>query len=203
MMPTRNAFAAVRLTYVRKLPNLPYHITLQVWSHSYDHPDPNHRSSMVTGVYITQLPQVPPGTNYQMSNLKITDRYGIDENTMWTVSSGPTEFGFDGYTEIDTGRPCQPGFPNVLWGVYTGIYDERCLADPSCDARRLQTYRPMWASLAGFNYLIGPVTFSFDIALPVVPAAVKLRVGHVGGNGGNPAQRMATLPSEEFVIQLP
>lgn len=202
-MPTRNALAAIRLTYAKKRTATKYSIKLEVWSHSYDHPDPNHRSSMITGVYLTQLPLQTPGNNYGVSNLKITDRYGIDENSMWTPSSGPTEFGFDGYTELDTGRPCQPGFPNVVFGTYTGIYDERCLADPACDARRLQTVRTQWAQLSAYNYLLGPVTFAFDMVLPVVPAAVKLRVGHVGGNGGNPAQRWALLPNEEFVIQVP
>jgi hypothetical protein len=202
-LPTRNALAAIRLSYARKRAATKYSVKLEVWSHSYDHPDPNHRSSAITGVYLTQLPLLPPASNYTISNLKITDRYGIDERSMWNTVSAPTEFGFDGYVELDTGRPCQPGFPNVLWGLYTGIYDERCLADPACDARRLQTYRPVWSQLSGYNYLLGPVTFAFDIALSVVPAAVRLRVGHVGGNGGNPAQRSATLPSEEFVIQVP
>lgn len=204
-MPTRNALAAIRLTYAKKRGATKYSVELEVWSHSYDHPDPNHRSSAVTGVYLTQLPVLPLGNNYTISNLKITDRYGIDERSMWNTVSAPTEFGFDGYTELDTGRPCQPGFPTVLWGVYTGIYDERCLADPKVDATRLQTLRtpPSLVQLVGYNYLLGPVTFAFDIALSVVPAAVRLRVGLVGGNGGNPAQRSASLPNEEFVIQVP
>ena len=53
------------------------------------------------------------------------------------------------------------------------------------------------------NYLFGPVTFTFDINLSAAPTAVKLKMGLVGGNGGNPAQLYATLPSEEFVIQFP
>jgi hypothetical protein len=201
-MPTRNALASIRLSYVHKTPAAPYHITIQVWSHSYDHPDPNHRSAMVSGVYLTQL-AVNPG--YSVSNLRITDRYGIDETWLWTVASSTTEIGFDGYAELDTGRPCQPGFPNVLWGAYTGIYDERCLADPACDARRLQTYLPLPArtQLSAYNYLLGPVTFAFDIKLSAIPIAVRLSMRHVGGNGGNPAQRWALLPSEEFVIQVP
>lgn len=202
-MPTRNALAAIRLTYTKKRGATKYSIKLEVWSHSYDHPDPNHRSSIITGVYLTQLPQLPPANSYSVSNLNITDRYGINQNSMWTGVNRGTEFGFEGYIELDTGRPCQPGFPNVVWGVYTGIYDERCLADPECDARRLQTVRTQWAQLSGYNYLIGPVTFAFNMALPVVPAAVRLVVGQVGGNGGNPAQRTATQPNEEFVIQVP
>jgi hypothetical protein len=118
---------------------------------------------------------------------------------------GGTEIGFEGYTELDTVTPCGPGFPSVLWGAFSGVYDERCLADPLCDARRLQNYRASASpkQLGAFNYLLGPVTFAFDIALTAAPTAVRVRVGHVGGNGGNPSQRSATLPDETFVIQFP
>jgi hypothetical protein len=143
--------------------------------------------------------------SHGVSNLRITDRYGIDETLLWSIVLGGTEIGFEGYTELDTGGSCGPGFPNALWGAFSGVYDERCLADPLCDARRLQTYRPnaLPKQLLAFNYLLGPVTFAFDIALTAAPTAVRLSVGHVGGNGGNPSQRSATLPDETFVIQFP
>jgi hypothetical protein len=136
-----------------------------------------------------------------LQNVRITDRGGIDSASMWGGINFPTEVGFDGYREVDTGRPCQPGFPNVLWGVYTGVYDERCLADPACDARRMQTH-VKWPQLVGFNYLISPVTFAFDIAIAAPPTAVRLRMSMIGGNDGNPAQRFSTLPDEIFTIQF-
>ena len=161
---------------------------------------------MVDRVYLTELPQ---SSSYAVTNVRITDRYGIDETLLWMPSKGGTGVGFDGYVELDTGQPCRPGFPNVLWGAFTGIYDDRCVADPACDARRLQTFvappgtPPGRIQLAAYNYLIGPLTFSFDITLSIAPAAVRLRMGQVGGNGGNPAQRNATLPNEEFIIRFP
>jgi hypothetical protein len=201
-MPTRNALAAIRLTYARKRAPLPYRISIQVWSHSYDHPDPARRSAMIGAVYLSQL---AVGGNHMPGNVQIVDRYGIDETRMWTPVSAATEAGFEGYIELDTGSPCQPGFPSVLWGVYSGIYDERCLADPACDAMRLHTYIPApgYAQLAGYNYVAGPLTFNFDLSLPAVPTAVRLRMTQVGGNGGNPAQRNSLLPPETFTIQVP
>ena len=201
-MPSRNALASVRLSQVQKTPGSPYHISIQVWSHSYDHPDPSHRNSLVNGVYLTQLPS---SQSYATSNVRITDRYGIDQTLLWMPLIGGTEIGFEGYTELDTVNPCGPGYPRVLWSAFSGVYDERCLADPLCDARRLQTYRPTASprQLGAFSYLLGPVTFAFDIALTAAPTAVRLRVGHVGGNAGIPSQRSATLPDETFVIQFP
>jgi hypothetical protein len=207
-LPTRNALGSVRLTYAQTAPTGPFHVTLQVWSHSFDHPDPLRRSAVIKGVYLTQLPGAP-GTNYQVSNIRITDRYGIDETGMWTRAGGFKEVGFDGYTWGDTAAvaKCVPVL-DEMWNAYTGIYDERCLADPACDAMRLQTYPSQTVALpvpklTAFNYLQGPVTFSFDIVLSAPPTAVKLKMGLVGGNGGNPLQRTATLPDEEFVIQVP
>ena len=187
-MPSRNALAAVRLSYQ---PGTPYKVTLQVWNHSYDHPNPARRSSLIKGVALTQL----PGNNYNPVNATITDRYGVNETDLWRAESG-ADPGFLGYNEGGTSS-------NTFWSSLTGIYDERCLADPACDARRLQTYKSAPAQLTAYNYLLGPVTFVFDVALTAHPTAVKLRVGHIGGNGGNPATRSAALPDEEFVIQLP
>jgi hypothetical protein len=112
-MPTRNALAAARLRYAQAAPTAPYRVTLQVWSHSFDHPDPIRRSALVTSVFLTQL---PPGTGYVVSNVAITDRYGVDQSGMWTRSSGANEEGFAGYTEYDTAGVCGHGLPSVFWG---------------------------------------------------------------------------------------
>jgi hypothetical protein len=199
-MPTRNALASARLQYSQPAPGAPYHINLQVWSHSYDHPNAVHRSALVNAVYLTQLPLGPA---YAVSNIVIKDRYGIDQTALWRRSNGIQEEGFEGYTELDTHGACGPGLTNVLWSANSGIYDERCAADPSCDAKRLQTYLSLPEQLTAYNYLLGPVTFSFDIVLSAPPSAVRLQVGHIGGNGGHPAQRAATIPQEQLVIQFP
>ena len=197
-MPTKNALAAVRLSYAQK-PRRPYHVSLEVWSHSYDHPDPNHRNALVVGV---ELAHLAPGS-YSATNLRITDRYGIEQTQLWAVVSGGT-LGFFGYREWDAADSCAPAVFGVVWGNFTGAYDERCLADLSCDSRRLQSYLtgPTNLQFVGFNYVAGPLTFSFDANLTAPPTAVKIRMGHIGGNGGNPAQRWATLPDEEFVIDF-
>jgi hypothetical protein len=201
-MPTRNALTTARLSYVHPAPGAPYHVTLEVRSHSFDHPDPARRSALVTEVYLTQL---APSSSYLVSNLSIKDRYGVDHDGLWAGTGGFHEVGFKGYTEYDTAGACGPDLPGVFWGAFTGIYDERCLADPATDARRLQTYRSSPTQVGVFNYLLGPVTFAFDIALPSPPTAVRLKLGLIGGNGGHPAQRTpgTAIPDEEFVIKFP
>jgi len=196
-MPTRNALASVSLSSEQITPGGPFHVTLMVWSRSYDHPDPGHRNAMIKEVYLTQL----TGSTHTLSNLRITDRYGIDETELWKRGGGGPEEGFKQYTEWVPAAGCPQGVP-IAWGSYTGIYDERCLADPACDAMRLQTHRLPAHQIVVFNYLIGPVTFSFDIT-PSPPKAVRLVMGHIGGNGGIPARRYSILPDEEFIIQFP
>lgn len=136
-MPTRNALATARLSYSHRGRKAPYHASIQARSHSYDHPDPARRSALVTGVFLTQL---PPSTGYAVSNVAITDRYGVDHTVLWIRTSGAQEEGFEGYTEYDTGGACGPGLPSVFWGSFSGIYDERCLADPGDSS---------WATSAG------------------------------------------------------
>jgi hypothetical protein len=196
----QNAFASVQLSYSQPVAGAAYKIALQVWNRSFDNPDPGRRSSIIKGVFLTQL----TGTPNAVSNPRISDRYGIDETTFWAGTGGFKEVGFDGYIEGDSARlgKCKPDI-GIMWSVFTGIYDERCLADTACDAMRLQTISSPQLRLTVLNYLIGPVTFSFDLATSSPPKAVRLVMALIGGNGGNPAQRWATLPEEEFVIQFP
>ena len=195
-MPARNALASLRLNYRPLATPNHLHVSLEVWSHSYDHPDPTHRNSLIVGVAMIPPPAIGPVTN-----LRITDRYGVDQTLMWR--GGGTDF--FGYSEWDAADSCAPGVYGVVWGNFTGIYDERCQADPACDSRRLQTYLtgPTFLQIVAFNYVAGPITFAFDVAAPDPPKTFKLRMGHIGGNGGNPAQRWALLPDEEFTIQVP
>jgi hypothetical protein len=198
-MPTRNALATARLTHA-KLKGGRYHIEIQVWSHSYDHPDPARRSAMVSEVYAAGL---GPSGGYSVTNIKITDRYGVDETGLWRRRDGANETGFGGYTEYDTGGNCGPSLPSVFWFSHTGIYDDRCPGDSACDAMRLQTWRATGTQIEVFNYLLGPVTFAFDLVTPKPPNSVRLVMSQIGGNGGNPAQRAAVLPNEEFTIVFP
>ena len=198
-MPTRNALATIRLRYDQPAPKAPFRIAIQVWSHSYDHPNAARRNALVTGVYLVEL---EGGSSSGGTNPKITDRYGVDHTLLWAGTGGGASWGYEGYTEGSSHGRCPPDLPGVFWTANSGVYDERCLADPACDAMRLQTYRHSQYQLGNYNYLLGPVTFAFDLALSAPPRAVRIRFGHVGGNGGNPAQRTATLPDEEFVIRF-
>jgi hypothetical protein len=198
-MPARNAFASASLDCVPKKGGGAFHVTLKVWSHSYDQADPQRRNALIKTVKLARL----TGTQNPLSNVHITDRYGVDHTAFWPVEQGGAEVGFVSYTEVG---PVFIGTTriNVIWGSTTGIYDERCWADPACDSMRLQTVRVGQDQIAVFNYLLGPVTFSFDIAQPVAPKAVKLVMGYISGNGGNPAQRGPALLDEEiFIIEFP
>ena len=196
-----NALATVQLDSVRRRPRDRYRVTIRAWSHTHDHPDPARRSAIVRGVYVSTLANAG---GYTADNISITDRYSVDHTDLFTQVSGADYFGFDGYRELDTAKPCRPGFPSVLWSAYTGIYDDECLNDAACDAMRLQTFHiPSSPQLSVFNYLRGPLTFRFDITLPAEPMGVRIRVGLIGGNGGNPAQRGPIgLPDDIFVIQF-
>jgi hypothetical protein len=195
-MPVKNAFASASLT-CDPIPGKKFHVTLKVWSHSYDDPNPARRNALIRKVELTGL----AGNQNNVNNVQITDRYGIDETKLWTPSAG-VDAGFDGYTEVGPVKIGTTSIP-VIWGAYTGIYDERCLADAACDAMRLQTFRPDANRIAPFNYLLGPVTFSFDIAQPAAPKSVRLTMGLIGGNGGNPAQRSPAPGEDVFVISFP
>jgi hypothetical protein len=194
-MPAQNALAIASLASDPIAGG--FHVTLQVWNRSYDHPDPARRNALITKVKLTRL----AGNQNSVVKAHIVDRYGIDETRLWMTSSG-LDAGFEGYTEVG---PVTMGSTTigVIWGSYVGVYDERCLADPNCDRMRLQTNRPDQHRITVYNYLIGPVTFSFDIKQPTPPKAVRLTMGHIGGNDGNPGQRDSTLPDEEFTIEFP
>ena len=197
-MPTRNALASARLKYSQATPADPYRVTLQVWSHSYDHPTLSHRSAVVSGVTLTQLSQLPPLTNLStISNVAITDRYGVSHVGLWEVGyTGAGEQGFVGHAEWGTNA-------KVVWQALSGIYDDRCATDQTCDRFRLQSFRHTSIDeITVYNYLPGPLTFAFDIRLSAPPTAVRLRLSLIGGNGGNPAQRTPSLPDEEFVINF-
>ncbi|MDH4132521.1 MAG: hypothetical protein OEV95_12025 [Gemmatimonadota bacterium] len=198
-MATRNALATARLSYRLLKPKL-YRCSLMVWSRTYDHPTPMHRSAAVTGVFIAQLPAT---TTSLIATRSIKDRYGVSHSGFWVPTIGGGEEGWDGYAEYDTGGACGAGLPNVFWSASSGIYDDRCAADPAIDAYRLQTARPTAEQITVYNYLAGPVTFEFDFKSAKPPAAVRLVVGLQGGNGGNPAQLAPTLPNEEFTIVFP
>ncbi|HEY2378179.1 MAG TPA: hypothetical protein VGH98_19540 [Gemmatimonadaceae bacterium] len=198
-MPVRNALATAQLSYAQRGKGAPFHVTIAVWSHSYDHPDAARRNALVTGVYLADL---PASGVYNVSNILIRDRYNVDQTGLWTRTSGANLEGFEGYTEFDTHGACGNAWPNVIWSAYSGIYDERCVADATVDAFRLQTYRIAHPQISVYNYMLGPVTFSFEINLPAAPTSVGLRLGLIGGNAGNPAQRTNTVPNEEWVIQF-
>jgi len=179
----------------------PWQIELTVWNRSYDDPKPASRNSLITGVKLVDLPQ---STGNNLTTQNITDRYGTDVTKLWTLESGLKSTGYIGYTEYDTGGKCGPGLPSVFWSCITGIYDERCLYDPACDALRLQIHRSAAPQIAIFNYLVSPVTFRFTLA-PFSPSTgVRIQITNqfVGGNGGNPNSHGNAVPQEHFIVQF-
>ena len=109
-MPTRNALAAIRLSYTQRTQRSPYHVRLQVWSHSYDHPDPARRNAIIREVWLTQL----QGQNNSFSNVVITDRYNVDETLLWKPALGGSEVGWRGYTEWEPAGQCGPGLRQAM-----------------------------------------------------------------------------------------
>lgn len=196
-MPAMNAFASASLT-CDPIGTGSFHVTLKVWNRSYDNPDPARRNTLLRKVGLTGL----AGTQNSVRNPQITDRYGVDQTNLWMTVAGSVDVGFEGYTEIG---PVKIGTTTigVIWGAYTGVYDERCLYDPACDAMRFQTHRPNAHQISVFNYLLGPVTFVFDITQPTAPKSVRLSMDMIGGNGGDPDRRSAAPGADEFVISFP
>jgi hypothetical protein len=167
-----------------------FHVKLVDTSHTHRNADVAKRCAAITGVYLTEL----AAGSHTVTNTVITDHYGVNQTQLWTQRSGIDE-GFGGYLEWDTGG-------HVAWISNSGIYDSACLHDAAVDARRLQTYRPTPDRVAAFNYIVSPVTFEFDITLAAKPKAVRLTIGFVGGNGGNPASHSPAFPDETLIIHV-
>ncbi len=176
------------------------HVRLRVWNRSFDDPDEERRSTRISAVYLCDLPQQP---GYNVTNTHIRDRSGVDQISLWRSIGGQNEFGFEGYQEWDVAGECGPDLPNVFWSALSGIYDERCLCHPACDARRLQSFSPDAISSVIYQYLVSPVTFEFDVNLKQAPRCVRLEITSIGGNGGDPAVRGGTNAIESFVVSFP
>jgi hypothetical protein len=83
--------------------------------------------------------------------------------------------------------------------MHVGIYDERCAGDSAVDASRLRTHKNVTPpALAVYEYIVGPVTYSFSLDRFTPPATVKVTFGFIGG-------RTATMNpyEEQEVISLP
>ena len=76
-MPTRNALASVSLSCEPKQGG-GFHVRLQVWNRSYDHPDAARRNALINKVLLTKL----TGNQNSPTNVHITDRYGVDETVV-------------------------------------------------------------------------------------------------------------------------
>lgn len=162
---------------------------LQVWNQSYDNPNAARRNSLITKVELIDLPNPPP----VLTSSGVADRYGNDIRTLWphgnlTVQSA----GFLGYSE-------QSGSSGTLWAMHAGIYDDRCAGEPAIDATRLRTLKNVTPpALAVYEYIVGPVTFSFSLSSFAPPGTVRITFGFIGGRTGtrNPYE-------EQEVISLP
>jgi hypothetical protein len=200
-MSTRNALATARIKASLGKKTKLWTVVLEVWNRSYDHPDPARRNSIIRTVELVDLPAT--STAHDVELRSIVDRYGVSSMGLWEPIDGIQSVGFDGYVEYDVGGACGPDLPNVFWSAITGIYDERCLADPACDAMRLQTLRATPSQVSVFEYLIGPVTFTFTLDTFTPTAGIQITHSLIGGNGGDPTRRMSSIPDEQFIIHFP
>jgi hypothetical protein len=162
---------------------------LQVWNQSYDNPNGAHRNSLITKVELINLPSPPP----QLTPTGVVDRSGNDIRTLWPNGNlTPQSAGFLGYSERSDSL-------GTLWAMHAGIYDERCAGEPAIDAFRLRTHKSVRPpALAVYEYIAGPVIFSFSLSAFTPPGTVRITIGFIGGRAGtmNPY-------AEEEVISLP
>ena len=194
-----HAFATATLRCKQETSGNPWQIDLKVWNRSYDDPDLARRNSLITAVKLVDL---PPSSSYHLTTQSITDSTGTDFTTLWPPEYASNSVGHCGAAQYDTAGKCGPGLPSVFWFCNTGIYDERCLRDPECDAWRLQTHRA-GPQITIFNYLVSPVTFRFTLA-PFSPnTGVKIQITSqfIGGNGGNPSNH-GNLAQEHFFLKF-
>jgi hypothetical protein len=159
-MPPTDTLATVQFKAVQDAAGV-WTLSMMISSRSYDDATAR-RCSLITRVRLVDLPAASGG--YQTSIRKITDRDGINVARLWMNEQGDRFVGFVGYKE-QTVFLKQPAVGATTWQSVSGIYDERCAADPACDKYRYQTV-PVGGSgsspverLAAFNYLASPLIF--------------------------------------------
>jgi len=192
-MPSSSGPAAVQLNASQDSAGL-WNIALKVSSLTYDAASAARRCSLITRVRLVDLP-APGSGGYQFKLRSIGDRHGINVSHLWMQEQGQGFVGFVGYKEL-TAFLKQPSVGATAWQSFSGVYDDRCAADPDSDKYRYQTV-PVGASgnapvdrLMAFNYLRGPVTFEFTIDRFQRPARIQITLGLIGGNGGQPDQNL-------------
>jgi hypothetical protein len=152
-----------------------WNLALQVWNQSYENPNSGRRNSLITKVELIDLPAPPP----QLTLTSIVDRYGHDIRTLWPNGNlTPQSVGFVGYSE-------QAASSGTVWAMHAGIYDERCAGDPGVDASRLRTHKVVTPpALSVYEYIAGPVRFTFTLSNFTPPGAARITFGFIGGRAG-------------------
>ena len=158
-------------------------ITVRVWNRSYDHPNPAKRNSLLSQLSLVALDLngAEWSTAWVPTYVSSVDAGGADTTQFWTTVGWRSQFQLIGYIEysdpLDNTR--------VQWSSTTGLYDERCQDDASCDADRVRS-QTLPGQYGACNYLTGPSVFTFEA--PSLPPAlgVNLRFTRIGGNGGTP-----------------
>ena len=208
-MPPSSAPAAVQLNASQDAAGL-WTVALRVSSLTYEEASAARRCSLITRVRLVDLP-APSSGGYQLNLGSIRDRHGINVSRHWMHEQGQRFAGFVGYKELTVFLK-QPSVGVTAWQSFSGIYDDRCAADPDYDKYRYQTV-PVGASgnapvdrLMAFNYLRGPVTFEFTIDRFQRPARIQITLGLIGGNGGQPDQNLpggVAHLEEDVTIDVP
>ena len=187
MPPVTQGFAKVDLVSTQTAGG--WNVVLKVRNQSYDNPNAARRNSLITKVELINLPSPPP----LLTPTSVVDRSGNDIRTLWPNGNlSEQSAGFLGYSE----RSDSSG---NLWAMHAGIYDERCAGDSAVDGPRLRTHKNVTPpALAVYEYIVGPVTFSFSLNQFTPPGTVRIMFGFIGGRPGtmNPYE-------EQEVISLP
>jgi hypothetical protein len=185
-MPIKKGSAKVYLTSTHNTTQ--WDFVLKVWNQSSEHANAAHRNALITKVELLGLPS--PST--KLTPKSVTDRHGNDITSLWPNGNlSADSVGFLGYSERS-----EPS--GTIWGLHAGIYDARCDNKPACDSSRLRTYKsPTPPFLMVYEYIVGPVSFSFSLNNFIPPGTLRVTFGFIGGRSGtkNPYE-------EQVVIQL-
>jgi hypothetical protein len=185
-MPIKKGSAKVHLTSTHNATQ--WDIVLKVWNQSSEHASASRRNALITKVELLGLSSL----STKLTPKKVTDRYGNDITSLWPNGNlSDDSVGFLGYSERSESS-------GTIWGLHAGIYDARCDNKPACDSSRLRTYKSSTPPfLMVYEYIVGPVSFSFSLNNFIPPGTLRVTFGFIGGRSG------AKIPDEEqVVIQL-
>ena len=185
-MPIKKGSAKVHLISTQNTTQ--WDFVLKVWNQSSEHANVARRNSLITKVELLGLPSL----STKLTPKNVTDRHGNDITSLWPNGNlSADSVGFLGYSEKSDSS-------GTMWRLHAGIYDARCDNKPACDSSRLRTHKSLTPpSLMVYEYIVGPVSFSFSLNNFTPPGTLRVTFGFIGGRNGtqNPYE-------EQVVIQL-